>query len=71
MCYEKEQSSEEVEKDFSLDEDYARQTQAFHAGEHDKIEEGTCLCCGQHYTKNLEQSNLSRSGYCVECGWNP
>ena len=37
----------------------------------DIAEMGICLKCGKPYEKNIGQSNISRTGYCYECGFNP
>ena len=64
-------SDEQRPEDFDWDEEYNNQRDAFYSGRHDAIEQGTCLRCGRHYTKNISQSNTSMSGYCFSCGFNP
>lgn len=43
--------------------------------EGDRVEEGsesgTCEICGEYYEKSAGESNLSRTGQCLKCGWNP
>ena len=52
------------------DKENESQRDAFYSGD-ENVESGTCLCCGHGYEKNISDSNLSRSGYCTTCGWNP
>jgi hypothetical protein len=37
----------------------------------DIAEAGVCLSCGQPYEKTIGESNVSRTGFCYSCGFNP
>lgn len=42
------------------------------AEDHEDIaEQGVCEVCGRSYRKTTSESNLSRTGQCLDCGWNP
>jgi hypothetical protein len=37
----------------------------------DGSEGGRCKKCGRTYRKTTAEANLSMSGYCFKCGYNP
>ena len=59
---------EETEIDWELE--YDKQRDAFLSGSQ-YVESGICLRCGRPYQKTVGESNVSMTGYCVACGFNP
>lgn len=55
---------------FNWDEEYDKQRDAYNSGS-DIIESGTCNRCGKSYAKTIGESNISMSGLCLSCGFNP
>ena len=58
------------EAEIDWDQEYGKQYDAFSAG-YKYVESGVCLRCGKLYQKTVGESNVSRSGYCLACGFNP
>ena len=50
--------------------DFFNEQQYFEEAEYGS-ESGICSVCKLPYHKNIGQSNLSRSGQCWACGYNP
>lgn len=65
-----EKPARQAEEDFDWERENEDQRMAWES-ENLNIENGTCMCCGQPYSKNVSESNVSRSGYCMTCGFNP
>jgi len=59
-----------IEAEIDWEQEYGKQRDAFLVGD-EYVESGVCLKCGRSYQKTTGESNVSRSGYCFACGFNP
>jgi len=54
----------------AVDWDHEYERDAFYSNSQ-YVETGICLNCGRPYQKTISESNVSRTGYCYRCGFNP